>query len=47
MFTRKRRERERSIDEHLSSLKKGDTNVLALIARQDCSLISEQRVQIK
>ena len=46
MLGRKRRERVRSICEHLYVyLKKGNTNVLALMARQDCSLVSERRVR--
>ena len=46
MLGRKRRDRVCSIGEQLCLLKKGNINVLALMAKQRCSLISEQRVQI-
>ena len=44
MLGRKKREKVRSTCEHLCYKK--ETNVSALMARTDCSLISEQRVQI-
>ena len=44
MLSRKRRERACSIVEHLCLLIKGNINVLALMTKQRCSLISEFNV---